>query len=142
MSAFIYTRRYCDPTVLTYQTSRMPEQIRLKVGGPTNGQFSVYDEFARNIPGFQPLAERDVGIPKVTLPVSDCISLRILLIAYYVIMNFKNNFRKRHQFYLSMKLLPKLHKLPKPLMLFMEPYLVRMTSVTYLKKSAIKWKHF
>lgn len=24
-------RRYCDPTVLTYQAERMPEQIRMKV---------------------------------------------------------------------------------------------------------------
>ncbi|CAH1779661.1 unnamed protein product [Owenia fusiformis] len=45
-------RRYCDPVVLTYQAERMPEQIRLKVGGVTSQQIIVYEEFARNIPGF------------------------------------------------------------------------------------------
>ena len=45
-------RRYCDPVVLTYQAERMPEQIRLKVGGVTPQQIAVYEEFARNIPGF------------------------------------------------------------------------------------------
>lgn len=45
-------RRYCDPFVLTYQAERMPEQIRLKVGGVTAAQMTVYEEFARSIPGF------------------------------------------------------------------------------------------
>lgn len=59
-------RRYCDSQVLTYQAERMPEQIRLKVGGVTAQQMGVYEEFARNIPGFQQLSERDVAmfIPK------------------------------------------------------------------------------
>ncbi|XP_067012333.2 CCR4-NOT transcription complex subunit 1 isoform X3 [Anabrus simplex] len=59
-------RRYCDPLVLTYQAERMPEQIRLKVGGVTPAQMAVYEEFARNIPGFLPLTERDAAmfIPK------------------------------------------------------------------------------
>lgn len=52
-------RRYCDPTVLTYQAERMPEQIRLKVGGVTPQQMAVYEEFARNIPGFLPSNERE-----------------------------------------------------------------------------------
>ncbi len=47
-------RRYCDPVVLTYQAERMPEQIRLKVGGVTQHQITVYEEFVRNVPGFQP----------------------------------------------------------------------------------------
>lgn len=47
-------RRYCDPVVLTYQAERMPEQIRLKVGGVTPQQTAVYEEFARNVPGFLP----------------------------------------------------------------------------------------
>ncbi|XP_054906443.1 CCR4-NOT transcription complex subunit 1 isoform X4 [Poeciliopsis prolifica] len=47
-------RRYCDPVVLTYQAERMPEQIRLKVGGVDSKQLAVYEEFARNIPGFLP----------------------------------------------------------------------------------------
>jgi CCR4-NOT transcription complex subunit 1 len=59
-------RRYCDPLVLTYQAERMPEQIRLKVGGVTSQQMAVYEEFARNIPGFLPLTDRDAAmfIPK------------------------------------------------------------------------------
>lgn len=51
----------------------MPEQIRLKVGGVTAQQMAVYEEFARNIPGFLPLSERDTAmfIPKpVTVTVS------------------------------------------------------------------------
>lgn len=50
----------------------MPEQIRLKVGGISSAQFSVYDEFARNIPGFQPMSERDAAllVQKSTIPVS------------------------------------------------------------------------
>uniref|UniRef100_A0A8D2LC22 CCR4-NOT transcription complex subunit 1 n=1 Tax=Varanus komodoensis TaxID=61221 RepID=A0A8D2LC22_VARKO len=47
-------RRYCDPVVLTYQAERMPEQIRLKVGGVDPKQLAVYEEFARNVPGFLP----------------------------------------------------------------------------------------
>ncbi|XP_077972852.1 CCR4-NOT transcription complex subunit 1-like [Styela clava] len=47
-------RRYCDSVVLTYQAERMPEQIRLKVGGVTPQQTAVYEEFARCIPGFLP----------------------------------------------------------------------------------------
>uniref|UniRef100_A0A1B6IPJ6 CCR4-NOT transcription complex subunit 1 n=1 Tax=Homalodisca liturata TaxID=320908 RepID=A0A1B6IPJ6_9HEMI len=67
-------RRYCDSTVLTYQAERMPEQIRLKVGAVTPQQMAVYEEFARNIPGFQPLTERDAAIfiPK---PVSEPVSV-------------------------------------------------------------------
>lgn len=44
----------------------MPEQIRLKVGGVTPQQMAVYEVFARNIPGFQPLTEREAAlfIPK------------------------------------------------------------------------------
>ncbi len=53
-------RRYCDAVALTYQAERMPEQIRLKVGGVTAQQSAVYEEFARNIPGFKPLSEREV----------------------------------------------------------------------------------
>ncbi|XP_075733812.1 CCR4-NOT transcription complex subunit 1 isoform X1 [Rhipicephalus microplus] len=66
-SARSENRRYCDPVVLTYQAERMPEQIRLKVGGVTPQQMAVYEEFARNIPGFQPISERDqpsLFIPK------------------------------------------------------------------------------
>lgn len=58
---------------LTYQAERMPEQIRLKVGGISSSQMAVYEEFARNIPGFLPLNDRDAAslfIPKATQQVS------------------------------------------------------------------------
>ncbi|CAG9826421.1 unnamed protein product [Diabrotica balteata] len=51
-------RRYCDPIALTYQAERMPEPIRLKVGGISPSQMGVYEEFGQNIPGFVP-NERD-----------------------------------------------------------------------------------
>jgi len=54
-------RRYCDPVVLTYQAERMPEQIRLKVGGVTQQQSAIYEEFSRNIPGFLPIVQDTVG---------------------------------------------------------------------------------
>lgn len=65
-------RRYCDSEVLTYQVERMPEQVRLKVGGVSAPQFAVYEEFARNIPGFQPMTERETTmfLPKTSIAVS------------------------------------------------------------------------
>nr|KAG5712160.1 hypothetical protein BaRGS_014510 [Batillaria attramentaria] len=58
-------RRYCDPIVLTYQAERMPEQIRLKVGAVTPQQLSVYEEFARSLPGFMPSSDHVFpGVPK------------------------------------------------------------------------------
>lgn len=59
-------RRYCDPVTLTYQAERIPEQIRLKVGAVTPQQLAVYDEFARNIPGFQTLT--DMMLPSGARP--------------------------------------------------------------------------
>lgn len=53
-------RRYYDPMVLSYQTERIPERVRLRLGGPIDHQIAVYEEFACNIPGFMPL--RDVGM--------------------------------------------------------------------------------
>lgn len=61
MFFYNYYRRYCDAIALTYQAERMPEQIRLKVGGISPSQMAVYEEFARNIPGFLP-NERDATI--------------------------------------------------------------------------------
>lgn len=55
-------RRYCDPIALTYQAERMPDKIRLKVGGVTSSQMAVYEEFGRNIPGFQPLLLHEDGV--------------------------------------------------------------------------------
>lgn len=45
---------------MTYQQERMPEHIKLKVGGASSQQSAVYDEFARNVPGFKPLTEREL----------------------------------------------------------------------------------
>ena len=46
-------RRYVDPLALNYQSSQMPDPIRLKVGAVPPQQAAVYDEFARIIPGFK-----------------------------------------------------------------------------------------
>ena len=48
----------------------MPEPIRLKIGGVTPQQASVYEEFARYIPGFLPVNERDAAMlaPKMVAP--------------------------------------------------------------------------
>lgn len=45
----------------------MPEAIRLKMAGVTPQQAAVYEEFARHIPGFLPVSERDAAMlaPKV-----------------------------------------------------------------------------
>ncbi|XP_054715657.1 CCR4-NOT transcription complex subunit 1-like [Uloborus diversus] len=63
-------RRYCDPMALTYQAERMPEQIRLKVGGVTPQQMGVYEEFARMIPGFLPNGEREQTNSFINKPVA------------------------------------------------------------------------
>lgn len=67
----------------------MPEQVRLKVGGVTPQQMAVYEEFARNIPGFQPMTDKEAAMctPK-TMPVSlylrDVINFDILdVIMFY-----------------------------------------------------------
>lgn len=57
-------RRYYDPIVLTYQTERIPERVRLRVGGPTDQQISVFEEFACNIPGFMPIRDPGMFMPK------------------------------------------------------------------------------
>ncbi|XP_035217967.1 CCR4-NOT transcription complex subunit 1-like [Stegodyphus dumicola] len=63
-------RRYCDPQALTYQAERMPEQIRLKVGGVTPQQMAVYEEFARMIPGFLPNGGREQQSSFVNKPMT------------------------------------------------------------------------
>merc|ERR1719402_1549831 len=64
-------RRYCDPVVLTYQAERMPEQIRLKVGGVDPKQLAVYEEFARNVPGFLPPQPGQITIDPFPKPMQD-----------------------------------------------------------------------
>lgn len=53
-------RTFCDHTVLAYQAERIPMQIRLKVGSVSSNQLSVYEEFGRNVPGFQRLNDREL----------------------------------------------------------------------------------
>jgi CCR4-NOT transcription complex subunit 1 len=55
----------------------MPEQIRLKVGGVTPQQMAVYEEFARNIPGFLPLTDRDAAM---FIPKSVAVNLSLIAI--------------------------------------------------------------
>ncbi|XP_073847856.1 CCR4-NOT transcription complex subunit 1 isoform X2 [Musca autumnalis] len=54
--------RYFDAQTLAYQSERLPEQVRLKMGGVPPNQFAVYAEFARNIPGFQIMSDRDIAL--------------------------------------------------------------------------------
>ena len=53
-------KRYFDGAVLRFHSERMPEPIALKAGGITSQQITVYDEFARNIPGFIPPSENEL----------------------------------------------------------------------------------
>lgn len=53
-------RTFCDHTVLAFQAERIPMQIRLKVGSVSSNQLSVYEEFGRNVPGFQRLTDREL----------------------------------------------------------------------------------
>lgn len=80
-------RRYCDSAVLTYQAERMPEQIRLKVGAVTPPQMAVYEEFARNIPGFLPLTERDTA---VFLPKPVVVRICIVYVNYSFVEMYEN----------------------------------------------------
>ncbi|XP_072946619.1 CCR4-NOT transcription complex subunit 1-like [Epargyreus clarus] len=43
---------------------RIPTRVQPRVGGPTDVQISVYEEFARNIPGFLPVRDPGVFVPK------------------------------------------------------------------------------
>jgi CCR4-NOT transcription complex subunit 1 len=38
---------------LKFHTEKMPEMIRLRVGSISPQQFSVYEEFGKNLPGFK-----------------------------------------------------------------------------------------
>jgi CCR4-NOT transcription complex subunit 1 len=46
-------RLHYDPNVFAYHTEKMPEMIRLRVGSISPQQFSVYEEFGINLPGFK-----------------------------------------------------------------------------------------
>ena len=53
---------------ILYQAERMPDPIRLKVGQAPPAQAAVFDEFARNIPGFKPLSEREAQQMTINKP--------------------------------------------------------------------------
>ena len=53
-------RSFCDHTVLAFQAERIPLQIRLNVGSVQPTQLAVYEEFGRNVPGFQRLTDREL----------------------------------------------------------------------------------
>lgn len=44
--------RYYDQATLDYQNEKMPEILRMKSGSANPQQMSVYEEFARQVPGF------------------------------------------------------------------------------------------
>jgi len=54
-------RRYCDPTMLTYQMDRIPEPIRVKPATTGSMQLGVYEEFSRSIPGFLPMSDGEIA---------------------------------------------------------------------------------
>ena len=59
--------------MLAYQRDIMPEQLRVKSGPVTHQQQAIYEQFARNIPGFMPIADHEMelllpkGVPFVDL---------------------------------------------------------------------------
>jgi CCR4-NOT transcription complex subunit 1 len=63
-------RRYCDPVLLTYQSERLPEQVRARVGGATSSQMATYEFFNKIVPGFHPIVERELPPLVKQLPVS------------------------------------------------------------------------
>ncbi|VDN41185.1 unnamed protein product [Gongylonema pulchrum] len=52
-------RQYVDPVALA-RAQQMPEKIRLRVGGVTARQMTVYDEFSSRICGFKPTTAEDM----------------------------------------------------------------------------------
>ncbi|KRG04047.1 uncharacterized protein Dmoj_GI19666, isoform F [Drosophila mojavensis] len=54
--------RFVDAQILSYQQERLPEPVRLKVGPAPPTLYAVYSEFARSIPGFQQMSDRDIAL--------------------------------------------------------------------------------
>jgi CCR4-NOT transcription complex subunit 1 len=46
-------KTHYDPVVLSYHNDKMPDTIKLRVGSVSPQQFSVYEEFSKNLPGFK-----------------------------------------------------------------------------------------
>ncbi|XP_064398380.1 CCR4-NOT transcription complex subunit 1-like [Halichondria panicea] len=70
-------RRYCNAGALTYQAERMPEQIRLNVGGPTQQAAAVYEEFGRSLPGFLPSTSSKEPAKTEFVPTEDFLALLV-----------------------------------------------------------------
>jgi CCR4-NOT transcription complex subunit 1 len=56
-------RVHYDPSILTYHQEKMPESIRQRVGPISPQQFSVYEEFGKNLPGFKTNVEERMSQP-------------------------------------------------------------------------------
>lgn len=54
--------RFVDAQILSYQQERLPEAVRIKVGPAPATLYAVYSEFARSIPGFQQMSDRDIAL--------------------------------------------------------------------------------
>lgn len=46
-------RVHYESSVFNYHAEKMPEMIKLKVGSVSPQQFSIYEEFGKNLPGFK-----------------------------------------------------------------------------------------
>jgi len=55
-------RRYCDPMVMSGQAEYLPDSLRNKIGLPLPQMIGIYEDFARNIPGFLPLDRESVSL--------------------------------------------------------------------------------
>ena len=67
-------RRFFDTRMMTYHSERIPEPIRMKIGMLTAQQTAVYEEFARNIPGFLPNVEEENLILNKPIPIQTPVS--------------------------------------------------------------------
>uniref|UniRef100_A0A915KW17 CCR4-NOT transcription complex subunit 1 n=1 Tax=Romanomermis culicivorax TaxID=13658 RepID=A0A915KW17_ROMCU len=81
--ARLESRQYYDSSMAKYQSERLPEAIRLKLGSPDQQQLSVYDEFGKNslnyskllrlaayVPGFKSMSADDMFSGSGTTPVA------------------------------------------------------------------------
>jgi CCR4-NOT transcription complex subunit 1 len=54
-------RIHYEPSILNYHNEKMPEMIKLRVGSISPQQFSVYEEFGKNLPGFKINSEERIN---------------------------------------------------------------------------------
>ena len=54
-------RIHYEPSILNYHNEKMPEMIKLRVGSISPQQFSVYEEFGKNLPGFKINSEERIS---------------------------------------------------------------------------------